>query len=466
LRNRTVLIGDVLEKIKEIPDESIDCEITSPPYFNLRDYGIEGQWGLEDTLDEYLDKMLVLMKEMKRVLKPTGSCWINMGDSYGSHRSNEDTKMVAEKQEQSPIENSNKSLLLAPWEFAIRCKKEQQWKFRNVNIWSKENAMPSSVKDRFNNKYEPIFFMVKQDKYYFNLDAVRVKAKADTISFNVRVRDADKPRYLQKALDAEKALYNDKGERKMLIPSSDVPLHSIHKRRSEGKSDWKKQDNVLGPDGKPKQNYIKFNERWKKDRKYKEGHVASISDRIKEGRDDGQDHEVGLPTDQRGKNPGDIIKINPKPFAGAHFAVFPIELPLMILKCSCPDQVCKNCGKPREPIIKSNNPSKQVADYENTLDYANEIGQQTSNPQSSKSLHRQNGGVYSTARIIGWTDCGCNVEWEAGIVLDPFFGSGTVGVAAEKLGLNWIGIELKEEYVTQISSKRLDKYNNNKISQY
>ena len=81
--HRQILIGDVLEKILEIPNDSIDLMITSPPYLWLRDYGFEGQWGLEDTIEDYMIKMLLLMNQVKRVLKPTGSAVVNIGDVYG-----------------------------------------------------------------------------------------------------------------------------------------------------------------------------------------------------------------------------------------------------------------------------------------------------------------------------------------------------------------------------------------------
>ena len=80
--NREILVGDVLEKIKEIPDKTIDCVITSPPYWSLRDYSVEGQWGLEPDFHQYLAKMGRLMDELRRVLKDTGTCWINLGDTY------------------------------------------------------------------------------------------------------------------------------------------------------------------------------------------------------------------------------------------------------------------------------------------------------------------------------------------------------------------------------------------------
>ena len=298
--NREIFVGDVLEKIKEIPDKTIDCVITSPPYWSLRDYSVEGQWGLEPDFHQYLAKMGRLMDELRRVLKDTGTCWINLGDTY-----------------------NDKSRIGIPERFYINCI-DSGWIARNNIIWSKNNTMPSSVKDRFTNKYESVFFFVKQQKYYFNLDAVREKSIVPPKPFNVRVRDSNTQRFLQGATEQEKLAHNKKGERK-----------------------WNKID----------------------------GQTTQTISRLHYG------NNMGNPN---GKNPGDLFQINTKPYAEAHFATFPPELPTKILKCGC---------KP------------------------------------------------------------------GGIVLDCFFGSGTVGLAAEKLGLQWIGIVLNKEYV-KLAKKRLGPYLN------
>ena len=158
----------------------------------------------------------------------------------------------------------------------------------------------------------------------------------------------------------------------------------IHRNRIDGKSDWpewnNKQDNTLGPDGKPLANYKGFNDRWK-NRKWSES-TQTIKNHF--GNFDPNGKNLNNPN---GKNPGDIFKINPRPYPEAHFATFPIDLPLKILKCACPQN---------------------------------------------------------------------------GIVLDPFFGAGTVGMAAEKLGMNWCGIELKKEYI-ELAEKRLYPFRNKKI---
>jgi len=362
LKNRTILVGDVLEKITEIPDECIDCIITSPPYWNLRDYGIDNQWGLEKDFHVYLLKMKGLMKELKRVLKPTGSCWINLGDTYngtGDHTNVEDFGKQNTNFGEDHLKLSGhfldsvgrKSRYGIPERFYIQCI-DDGWIARNHIPWIKANAMPTSVKDRFQNKWESVFFFTKQPKYYFNLDAVREEhLTQDVKPFNIRVRDNITGKAQQKLGDlawtaSEKEKENYQDER-------------VNKGIGNQKLFEKKQDNTLGGDGKPIPTYTGFNERYEEK--------------------------------EKGKNPGDIFNINPRPFTEAHFATFPLELPMRILKCACP---------------------------------------------------------------IG------------GFVLDPFFGSGTVGLAAEKLNIQWIGIEINQKYVDEIIRKRLAPYNTERMEAF
>jgi site-specific DNA-methyltransferase (adenine-specific) len=164
--------------------ESLDCVITSPPYWQLRDYGYDGQWGLEPTYQEYLEHLWQMMTEVYRVLKPMGTVWVNLGDTYSRGlRSKDGTNhTVSKRSKEHHVEpnkkpnyqGSDKCLLLLPHRFAIGCI-DRGWIVRNDIIWAKRNGMPESVTDRFSKKHEYFFFMVKQEKYYFNLDAVRDK---------------------------------------------------------------------------------------------------------------------------------------------------------------------------------------------------------------------------------------------------------------------------------------------------
>jgi DNA modification methylase len=180
-----------LDTLKRMADKSIDCVITSPPYWQLRDYGYDGQWGLEPTFNEYLEHLWQLMDEIYRVLKDKGTCWVNLGDSFstqsgtnaalarGKNYDADSTYLVNRGESRKLIKPKNlpnKCLLLIPHRFAIGCI-DRGWIVRNDIIWAKRNGMPESVTDRFSKKHEYIFFMVKSEKYYFNLDAIRDKHK-------------------------------------------------------------------------------------------------------------------------------------------------------------------------------------------------------------------------------------------------------------------------------------------------
>jgi DNA modification methylase len=175
----TIFNEPCLDTIKKMQDKSIDCVISSPPYWQLRDYGYDGQWGLEPTFQEYLEHLWQMMDEIYRVLKDEGTCWINLGDSYGgnnSRASNNGRAGFGNKREAIVNRGISKCLMLIPHRFAIGCI-DRGWIVRNDIIWAKRNGMPESVTDRFTKKHEYIFFMTKSEKYYFDLDAIRDKHK-------------------------------------------------------------------------------------------------------------------------------------------------------------------------------------------------------------------------------------------------------------------------------------------------
>ncbi len=181
-----------LETVARMPDNFIDCVITSPPYWQLRDYGYDGQWGLEPTYQQYLENLWSLMDAIYPKLKDGGTVWINLGDTYsGSGGSGGDYNEGGLRDGQpkvrpAKVEVKNKCLLLIPHRFAIGCI-DRGWIMRNDIIWAKRNGMPESVTDRFSKKHEYFFFMVKNEKYYFDLDAVKDK----TITRDLLVRDRD-----------------------------------------------------------------------------------------------------------------------------------------------------------------------------------------------------------------------------------------------------------------------------------
>lgn len=153
-----ILIGDARQRLKELPPSSVDTIITSPPYYALRDYGHPDQLGLEANIGDWVSNLVGVCDELGRVLKPTGSLWLNVGDGYSNHA------------RQGAIK---KGLLLGPQKVAVALA-NAGWVIRNQIIWAKKNPMPSSVRDRFSNGYEVVLFCVRSRHYHFDLDPIRV----------------------------------------------------------------------------------------------------------------------------------------------------------------------------------------------------------------------------------------------------------------------------------------------------
>jgi DNA modification methylase len=185
LENR-ILTGDSLHTLKTLPDKSVDCCVTSPPYYLLRDYdGIEGQIGIEETPEKYIDKLLSIFHEVHRILKDDGTLWVNIADTYnGSGKNNGNTKPLSPLQLANTASRSvkrteidglpSKSLIGIPWRFALAMQNE--WLVRQDIIWAKTNPMPESVKDRFCRSHEYVLLFSKNQKYYFNSGHAREKA--------------------------------------------------------------------------------------------------------------------------------------------------------------------------------------------------------------------------------------------------------------------------------------------------
>jgi site-specific DNA-methyltransferase (adenine-specific) len=156
LRN-TILLGDVREQLQGLPSSSVDCIVTSPPYFGIRDYGHEQQLGTETDIDGWVEHIRAVARDLARVLRPTGALWLNLGDGYSRHR----------REGAQP-----KSLLLGP-ERVAQALVQDGWILRNQVVWAKSNPMPSSLPDRLSSTHEVIYFFVRSRSYYFDLDAIR-----------------------------------------------------------------------------------------------------------------------------------------------------------------------------------------------------------------------------------------------------------------------------------------------------
>lgn len=199
-----ILEGDAAEKLKVIDAESVHTCVTSPPYFGLRDYGTAGQIGLERTPDEYVEKLVTVFREVRRILRDDGTLWLNIGDSYAENR----------KAGCKP-----KDLIGIPWllAFALRA---DGWYLRQDIIWQKPNCMPESVRDRCTKSHEYIFLLSKSHRYYFDAEAI-----------SEPIAGASTKRYMQN-IEAQKGSDRQQGIFGMQHPN-DETFCSYGKRRED-----------------------------------------------------------------------------------------------------------------------------------------------------------------------------------------------------------------------------------------
>lgn len=184
-----ILQGDVLDRLRELPDESVHCVVTSPPYWGLRDYGVDGQIGLESTPQEFVSKMVAVFREVRRVLRKDGTAWVNMGDSYAhatqgggcvltngrtDGRNSNESDNVRGRQDRSTLGPGlkPKDLCGIPWRLAFALQDDGWWLRQDI-IWAKPNPMPESVTDRCTKAHEYIFLLSKSASYYYDADAIR-----------------------------------------------------------------------------------------------------------------------------------------------------------------------------------------------------------------------------------------------------------------------------------------------------
>lgn len=330
-----IITGDVMTALKSLPDESVDCCVTSPPYWGLRDYGIEGQLGLEKTLGEHIEAMVAVFKEVHRVLKKTGTCWVNYGDCYATApngRSAADTKAngnddrtfrdkpfstvgpIYPPSSQDPFRRDTKrrggglapalgtlkpkDLCMMPNRLAIALQDDGWW-VRSEIIWAKPNPMPESITDRPATSHEKIFMLTKSAKYFYDADAVRTELKPKTLT----------------ALGSMRA---DNGGGKDVKASNFARTMPERKPRQSFPTGW--------ASGKGAHNSLEHN-RPDKQRGHSRKH-AGFNDRWdKMSREEQQ---------ANGANLRNIWTIATRGYDGAHFATFPIELPQTCIKAGCP----------------------------------------------------------------------------------------------------------------------------------
>jgi DNA modification methylase len=289
-----ILVGDCLQRLLSIPDNSIHCVVTSPPYYGLRDYGVDGQIGLEATPQDFLQKMVAVFREVRRVLRPDGTCWVNMGDSYCSTApgtmgdklnqrgilsgvSDRRAEGSRKPRPLTPEGMKPKDLMGMPWRLAFALQ-EDGWWLRQDIIWAKPNGMPGSQLDRCTSSHEYVFMLTKSANYWSDFDAIKTPTR----------------------------------ESSLIRTAQDVQAQAGSHRANGGA----KSNGSMKPVGGDKQRghsrrHAGFNERW-----------------------DAMDksEQQSMPAMMR-----DVWFIPPAQFAEAHFAVMPHELARRCIAAGCPE---------------------------------------------------------------------------------------------------------------------------------
>ena len=393
-----IIQGDCLEQLKELPEKSINMCMTSPPYWALRDYGFEEQLGLEPTFDEYINKLCNIFDEVKRVLRDDGTCWVNIGDTYGGSGGHHKEHHIVKKEskgfqhntkstikagtQQPKVNLPSKSLIMIPFRFALEMI-NRGWILRNTIIWHKPNCMPSSAKDRFTVDFEYLFFFSKNKKYYFETQYEDF-ANGSDVDYRKKLRAGK--RYDLKKPYKNNTPYAVQLREKEFIEYRNLPnLKELSKRLNEErkKIDLTIEDIEITFDSQAPHH-------WFSGESYPSVEDWGILKKIgfKLYKFDKQMTEVFTKSSEKtsspkGRNKRTVWRICPKPFKEAHFAVYPEELCETPIKAGCP---------------------------------------------------------------------------ECGVVLDPFFGAGTTGVVALKQNKKFIGIELNPEYI-KIAEARIRAIN-------
>lgn len=309
---------DCLTGLKTLPDKSVNCCVTSPPYYGLRDYGVAGQLGLEDTPEEYVAKMVEVFEEVKRVLNDDGTLWLNIGDTYAAYwgqkygqgqslSGGRENRGAAPPAKKSPVfskskrdvkrfgggnvpamgEVKPKDLFGIPWMLAFALR-SRGWYLRSDIIWAKKNCMPESVTDRPTRSHEYLFLLSKSAKYYYDNEAIKEPAIYDVDGTGTASQKA-------RQISSNKSLPD--GQKNGIRPAGFKDAGLMNGKNSEKQRGHSRRHNG-------------FNDRWDK-----------------------MTHEEQC-TGMRNKR--DVWTISPAKFPEAHFATFPEDLIVPCIKAGCP----------------------------------------------------------------------------------------------------------------------------------
>ena len=286
-----IIPGDALTELRKLDSESVHCCVTFPPFWGLRDYGVSGQIGLERTPDEYTRKIVEIFSEVRRILRPDGTAWINLGDSYandGKWGGSSGGKHASALHGNSGIGRGKratglkpKDLVGIPWlvAFALRA---DGWYLRSDIVWSKPNPMPESVKDRPTRSHEYLFLLSKQERYHYDSEAIQEPGSESSL---VRL---NQPGFdLQTGGDKDPKDGNRSQRRALVNLKVKLDKQRGHGRRHAG-----------------------FNDRW--DLMEKQEQCSLM------------------------RNKRDVWNVAIRPFREAHFATFPPELVEPCIKAGCP----------------------------------------------------------------------------------------------------------------------------------
>jgi DNA modification methylase len=387
-----IIHADVIDGLAQIPDQSVQCVVTSPPYipgsyeltgevWGLRDYGVDGQIGLEKTPEEFITKMVDVFREVRRVLRDDGTVWLNLGDGYnantgagfnGNKRLDDATRDTVMDR---PSWLKPKDLVGMPWRVAFALQADG-WYLRSDIIWSKPNPMPESVTDRPTKSHEYIFLLTKKPRYFYDADAVREAGKCPEVS------QSDYKKYIEETSEA------------------------WYQRINNPFTNGKKQDNNL------------------------------MAGKCPPG----------------GRNRRTVWEIATQPFPGSHFATFPEALVEPCIKAGTSERGCCGvCGAPWVRVVEATGGGigKSWSSHENDAVLGARV-----DAQNCKRVGDLGAGSYKRIEN-GWQpSCTCNADAIPCTVLDPFGGSGTVGKVARDLKRKAILIELNADYI-KIARERL-----------